>query len=80
MDYQLHHDYRSELYAYMINTYLLFSSWWWWTHDDVSRRMVKVEILFYEVSNSYSIVVKIEGGVNYSANKINRLNNHEFHS
>ena len=41
--------------------------------------MVKVEILL-DVPNSYSIVVKIEGGVNYSANKINQLNNHEFHS
>jgi hypothetical protein len=64
----------------MIDTYLFLSSWWWWTHDDVSRRMVKVEKILDEVSNSYSIVVKIEGGVNYSANKRNQLNNHEFHS
>lgn len=80
MDYQLYHDYTSEIYTYMVDTYLFFSSWWWWTHDDVSRRMVKVEILLDEVTNSYSIVVKIEGGVNYSANKIKQLNNHEFHS
>lgn len=64
----------------MIDTYLLFSSWWWWTHDDVLRRMVKVELFFDGTLYSYSIVVKIRGSVNYSANKINRLSNHEFHS